>query len=200
METPDGRVIDQSAWIRAGAVPRRERHASVYPRPPRGRRGSTKTEKPRSLRIYEARGHVVRGTPSRDIPRVRGPTPGASPIWDTTRCSSWLSRITGVRVWCQVTNFFAPARRNRSPKFGYLVDKAHGLGMHVFMDVVHAHASDNVIDGLNEFGWPAVARPGLVARAVRAHVRPASTRRCVSSSNLRYWSRSFASTASASTA
>ena len=51
-----------------------------------------------------------------------------------------ITRIT--RAWYQVTNFFAPARRSGSPEdLKYLVDKAHGLGMHVFMDVVHAHAS-----------------------------------------------------------
>ena len=52
----------------------------------------------------------------------------------------------------QVTNFFAVAHRSGSPEdLKYLVDKAHGLGLQVLMDVVHAHASDNIIDGLNEF-------------------------------------------------
>ena len=52
----------------------------------------------------------------------------------------------------QVTNFFAPAHRSGSPEdLKYLIDKAHGLGLCVLMDVVHAHASDNTIDGLNHF-------------------------------------------------
>ena len=51
-----------------------------------------------------------------------------------------------------MTNFFAPAFRCGSPEdLKYLVDEAHGLGLKVLMDVVHAHASDNTIDGLNQF-------------------------------------------------
>jgi 1,4-alpha-glucan branching enzyme len=42
-----------------------------------------------------------------------------------------------------LTLFFLP--------WQYLIDTAHGLGMKVFMDVVHAHASDNSDDGLNHF-------------------------------------------------
>ncbi|KHJ78786.1 1,4-alpha-glucan-branching enzyme domain protein, partial [Oesophagostomum dentatum] len=33
----------------------------------------------------------------------------------------------------------------------YLVDKAHSLGITILLDVVHSHASKNVVDGLNEW-------------------------------------------------
>ena len=32
-----------------------------------------------------------------------------------------------------------------------LVDKAHEMGLFVMLDVVHSHASKNILDGLNNF-------------------------------------------------
>lgn len=57
-----------------------------------------------------------------------------------------------------VTNFFAVSSRSGTPEdLQYLVDTAHGLGLRVLLDVVHAHASSNASDGLNgfDFGQPA---------------------------------------------
>lgn len=31
------------------------------------------------------------------------------------------------------------------------MDTAHGMGISVLLDVVHSHASKNVLDGLNQF-------------------------------------------------
>ena len=51
----------------------------------------------------------------------------------------------------QVTNFFAPSHRYGTPEdLKYLVDKAHGMGISVLLDVVHAHACPNVGEGLNQ--------------------------------------------------
>lgn len=51
-----------------------------------------------------------------------------------------------------VSNFFAPSSRFGTPyELKYLIDKAHGLGMAVIMDIVHSHAVKNVSEGLNEF-------------------------------------------------
>lgn len=35
-----------------------------------------------------------------------------------------------------------------------MVDKAHGMGIRVLLDIVHSHASNNIDDGLNgmDFG------------------------------------------------
>lgn len=51
-----------------------------------------------------------------------------------------------------VTGFFAISSRSGSPDdFKYLVDKAHGMGIRIIIDLVHSHASSNVADGINRF-------------------------------------------------
>lgn len=51
-----------------------------------------------------------------------------------------------------VSNFFAPSSRFGTPyELKYLVDKAHGMGIAVIMDIVHSHAVKNLAEGLNEF-------------------------------------------------
>ncbi len=49
----------------------------------------------------------------------------------------------------QVTNFFAAAHWYGAPDgLKYLINKAHGLGIRVLLDVVHSHACPNVGEGL----------------------------------------------------
>ena len=51
-----------------------------------------------------------------------------------------------------MTSFFAVSSRQGNPDdFKYLVDKAHGYGLRVIIDIVHSHASNNVHDGINRF-------------------------------------------------
>lgn len=51
----------------------------------------------------------------------------------------------------QVTSFFAASSRSGTPDdLRHLCDTAHGLGLCVLMDLVHSHASRNVLDGLGE--------------------------------------------------
>ena len=50
----------------------------------------------------------------------------------------------------QVTNFFAPSYRFGTPEdLKYLIDKAHGMGLAVLLDVVHSHACMNDCEGLH---------------------------------------------------
>ncbi len=50
-----------------------------------------------------------------------------------------------------VSNFFAPSSRFGTPdELKALVDKAHGMGIAVIMDLVHSHAVKNLAEGLNE--------------------------------------------------
>jgi 1,4-alpha-glucan branching enzyme len=51
-----------------------------------------------------------------------------------------------------VTNYFAISSRFGTPEsLKRLVDTAHSYGMIVLMDLIHSHASSNVLDGLNQF-------------------------------------------------
>ena len=52
----------------------------------------------------------------------------------------------------QVTSFFAPPSRFGTPaELQALVDEAHGLGLLVLFELVHAHASANAAEGLSGF-------------------------------------------------
>jgi 1,4-alpha-glucan branching enzyme len=52
----------------------------------------------------------------------------------------------------QITNFFAISSRFGTPEeLKSLIDKAHSLGLRVFLDLIHSHASKNVDDGINQF-------------------------------------------------
>lgn len=52
----------------------------------------------------------------------------------------------------QVTSFYAASSRYGNPEeLKRLVDRAHELGLVVLLDVVHSHASKNVMDGINQF-------------------------------------------------
>ena len=210
METPDGRVIDRiPAWIRAVAPSPDEgatHHDGVYHDPPPGERHAwahpKPAEKPRSLRIYEAhvgmsseehRHGTYREFADQHLERV------ADMGYNALQLMAIADHSYYACFGYQVTNFFAPARRSGSPEdLKYLVDKAHGLGMHVFMDVVHAHASDNVIDGLNEFDGtpghyfhddPGLAWHALWGTRMFDYGKYETLRFLLS--NLRYWSEEF---------
>jgi len=51
-----------------------------------------------------------------------------------------------------VSSFFAVSSRFGTPEdLKYLIDTAHGLGIHVLLDIVHSHAVKNTAEGLNNF-------------------------------------------------
>lgn len=51
-----------------------------------------------------------------------------------------------------VSNFFAASSRFGTPEeLKSLIDKSHGLGIRVIMDIVHSHTVKNINEGLNEF-------------------------------------------------
>jgi 1,4-alpha-glucan branching enzyme len=171
METSDGEYFDRiPAWIQqiAPAVQETEAnyHNGVYYDPPLEERHEWRHEKivddqnsasthPSSLRIYEA--HVGMSSEAHGYGTYREfADTHLRRIADLGYSAVQLMAVADHAYYAsfgyQVTNFFAPAHRSGSPEdLKYLVDVAHGLKMKVLMDVVHAHASDNAIDGLNTF-------------------------------------------------
>lgn len=52
----------------------------------------------------------------------------------------------------QVSSFFAPSSRFGTPEeLKELIDRAHELGLAVFLDIVHSHAVKNEVEGLSRF-------------------------------------------------
>jgi 1,4-alpha-glucan branching enzyme len=52
----------------------------------------------------------------------------------------------------QVTNFFTVSSRFGTPDdLKRMIDTAHSLGVKVFLDLIHSHASTNVDDEINQF-------------------------------------------------
>ncbi|TYI98812.1 hypothetical protein E1A91_D01G243300v1 [Gossypium mustelinum] len=159
METPSGIKDSIPAWIKfsvqaPGEIPyngiyydppEEEKYVFKHPRPKR----------PKSLRIYES--HVGMSSPEpmintyanfRDdvLPRIKRLGYNAVQIMAIQEHSYYAS------FGYHVTNFFAPSSRFGTPDdLKSLIDKAHELGILVLMDIVHSHASNNVLDGLNMF-------------------------------------------------
>ncbi|GFP98544.1 1 4-alpha-glucan-branching enzyme [Phtheirospermum japonicum] len=125
--------------------PPSERYEFKHPRPP----------KPESPRIYEAhvgmsssepRVNTYREFADDVLPRVR------SNNYNTVQLMAVMEHSYYGSFGYHVTNFFAVSSRSGTPEdLKYLIDKAHGLGLRVLMDVVHSHASNNITDGLNGF-------------------------------------------------
>ncbi|XP_041998026.1 1,4-alpha-glucan-branching enzyme 2-2, chloroplastic/amyloplastic-like [Salvia splendens] len=159
MDTPSGMKDSIPAWIKfsvqaPGEIPfngiyydppEEEKHVFEHPRP----------MKPKSLRVYES--HV--GMSSKDpvintyvnvrdevLPRIKKLGYNAVQIMAIQEHSYYAS------FGYHVTNFFAPSSRFGTPdELKSLIDRAHELGLLVLMDIVHSHASNNTLDGLNMF-------------------------------------------------
>ncbi|VFQ81469.1 unnamed protein product [Cuscuta campestris] len=125
--------------------PASERYDFKFPRP----------SQPKAPRIYEA--HV--GMSSSE-PRVNSYREFADDVlprikennYNTVQLMAIMEHSYYASFGYHVTNFFAVSSRSGTPDdLKYLIDKAHGLGLRVLMDVVHSHASNNVTDGLNGF-------------------------------------------------
>ncbi|CAI4226550.1 unnamed protein product [Auanema sp. JU1783] len=109
----------------------------------------------KSLRIYEA--HVGISSPEGKVNTYRAFADEVLPRikhqgYNAVQLMAVMEHVYYASFGYQVTNFFAASSRFGTPdELKYLVDKAHSLGISMFLDVVHSHASKNVADGLNEW-------------------------------------------------
>lgn len=122
--------------------PKEDQYEFKHPRPMR----------PSGLKIYEA--HV--GMASKD-PKVATYLEFAETVLPRIKRMGYnavqlMAVAEHAHYGCfgyHVTSFFAPASRSGSPEdLKKMVDTAHGLGIIVLMDLVHAHASSNTMDGI----------------------------------------------------
>jgi 1,4-alpha-glucan branching enzyme len=111
--------------------------------------------KPKSLRIYEAHVGMSSIEPKvasykefadNVLPRIR------EAGYTAVQLMAIMEHVYYASFGYHVTNFFAISSRCGSPDdLKYLIDKAHGMGLYVIMDLIHSHASTNVFDGINYF-------------------------------------------------
>ncbi|KAK2791474.1 alpha-1,4-glucan branching enzyme [Emmonsiellopsis sp. PD_33] len=161
LTTPTGEQLDRlPAWIKRvtqdlavspvyDAVfwnpPPSEQYTFKHPHPP----------KPASLRIYEA--HVGISSPETKVASYKEFTTNMLPRiaglgYNAIQLMAIMEHAYYASFGYQVNNFFAASSRYGTPEeLKELIDTAHGLGLVVLLDVVHSHASKNVLDGLNMF-------------------------------------------------
>ncbi|KAI9318529.1 1,4-alpha-glucan-branching enzyme GBE1 [Dichotomocladium elegans] len=112
-------------------------------------------KKPASLRVYEA--HVGISSSEPRVGTYKEFTKNVLPRiaylgYNTIQLMAIMEHAYYASFGYQVTSFFAPSSRYGTPEdLMELVDVAHSYGITVLLDVVHSHASKNVLDGLNMF-------------------------------------------------
>ncbi|KAI9876033.1 MAG: alpha-1,4-glucan branching enzyme [Pleopsidium flavum] len=125
--------------------PKSERYVFKHPRPP----------KPASARIYEA--HVGISSPETRITTYKEFTKNVLPRihhlgYNVIQLMAIMEHAYYASFGYQVNSFFAASSRFGTPDdLKELIDTAHSMGISVLLDVVHSHASKNVLDGLNMF-------------------------------------------------
>ena len=112
-------------------------------------------QKPESVRIYEA--HVGISSPEPKITTYKEFTANMLPRikylgYNVIQLMAIMEHAYYASFGYQINNFFAASSRYGTPEdLKELVDTAHSMGLSVLLDVVHSHASKNVLDGLNMF-------------------------------------------------
>ncbi|KRT80562.1 hypothetical protein AMK59_7074, partial [Oryctes borbonicus] len=137
----DGTIYKQKFWN----PPFSERHLFR----------NSKVKRPKSLRIYECHVGIATselGVGSYDnfaqniLPRIK------KQGYNAIQFMAIMEHAYYASFGYQVTSFYAASSRYGTPEgLKRLVDKAHEMNIVVLLDVVHSHASKNVMDGLNRF-------------------------------------------------
>lgn len=161
MEIPGGERIDRlPAWIKRVVqdLSVSPVYEAVFWNPPAEERYTFKQQRPKrpeSLRIYEA--HVGISSPETRVATYKEFTKNMLPRikylgYNAIQLMAIMEHAYYASFGYQVNNFFAASSRYGTPEdLKELIDTAHSLGLVVLLDVVHSHASKNVLDGLNMF-------------------------------------------------
>ncbi|ORY00939.1 glycogen branching enzyme [Basidiobolus meristosporus CBS 931.73] len=111
--------------------------------------------KPLNLKVYEA--HIGISSPEPKVTSYNEFTDNVLPHiaslgYNSIQLMAIMEHAYYASFGYQVTSFFAISSRYGTPEdLKRLIDTAHGLGLYILLDVVHSHASNNVLDGLNQF-------------------------------------------------
>lgn len=137
----EGTIYRQKFWN----PPYSERHLFKNP----------KVKRPKSLRIYEC--HVGIATSELKVGTYTEFADNILPRivkqgYNAIQLMAIMEHAYYASFGYQVTSFYGASSRYGTPEdLKRLVDKAHEHGLFVLLDVVHSHASKNVMDGLNMF-------------------------------------------------
>jgi 1,4-alpha-glucan branching enzyme len=159
MKKGDGEWVDRiPAWIKMSYSEPGVMGAGydgIYWDPPAGERytrSNPRPEKPASSRIYEA--HVGMSGLEAKVNSYREFADDILPRikelrYNTVQLMAVQEHAYYGSFGYHVTSPFAVSSRCGNPEdLKYLVDKAHGMGIRVLLDVIHSHASCNVEDGI----------------------------------------------------
>nr|XP_039262818.1 1,4-alpha-glucan-branching enzyme-like [Styela clava] len=111
--------------------------------------------KPKAPRIYEA--HIGIASPEGKVSTYKYFTKELLPRikylgYNCIQLMAVMEHAYYASFGYQVTSFFAVSSRYGNPEdLRELIDTAHSMGLYVLLDIVHSHASKNVLDGLNMF-------------------------------------------------
>ncbi|OZJ02711.1 1,4-alpha-glucan-branching enzyme [Bifiguratus adelaidae] len=159
MLTPQNERIDRlPAWIRyvTQDLSVSPAYDAIFWNPPEVYKPRNRPPpRPASLRVYEA--HVGISTQEPRVGTYKEFTKNALPRiarlgYNVIQLMAIMEHAYYASFGYQINSFFAASSRYGTPdELKELIDVAHGYGITVLLDVVHSHASKNVLDGLNMF-------------------------------------------------
>jgi 1,4-alpha-glucan branching enzyme len=158
MKTKQGEHLDRiPAWITRVAQDLNVSPAyeGVFWNAPKYTFKNPKPPKAEAAKIYEA--HVGISTHEHRVGTYKEFTRDILPRiqylgYNTIQLMAIMEHAYYASFGYQINSFFAASSRYGTPEdLKELVDTAHGMGITVLLDVVHSHASKNVLDGLNMF-------------------------------------------------
>lgn len=159
LKLPDGQSIDRlPAWSKRVVqdLSVSPIYEAVFWNPPKKYEWKNKSPpKPAAVKVYEA--HVGISSPDGRVGTYKEFTQNILPRihklgYNTIQLMAIMEHAYYASFGYQVTSFFAASSRYGPPEdLKELIDTAHGLGITVLLDMVHSHASKNVLDGINDF-------------------------------------------------